>query len=238
MPRAQKPVTSSFKKKSKSLRRGNRHPVAIGLVVATMVLGFSVYFIVAPAIRQPPFPYIAGESFIHVHPYLQIWINGQNVTIPAGIGIQDPTTSNGFTSSSMGNYEPIHTHDSSGILHVELSSTDAHVHNYTLGDFFAIWAWSSSHVNFNGTSHPVIFNQNDILGYVSDPTHKVVLLVDGVQSSAWGSLEIENLAFCGSNNGNLAPCTPTAGQGIYWGGSSTAYPYGTGHRIIIEYIHA
>ncbi len=44
--------------------------------------------------------------------------------MPAGIGI-DPAVG----------YAPLHTHDASGVIHVESPTARA----YTLGDFFAVW---------------------------------------------------------------------------------------------------
>ena len=46
------------------------------------------------------------------------------MTVPAGIGI-DPAV--GFA--------PLHTHDASGVIHVESPT----VRGYTLGEFFAVW---------------------------------------------------------------------------------------------------
>jgi hypothetical protein len=59
----------------------------------------------------------------HIHPLLTINIDGQNVPIPAGIGIGPD-----------GNL-PIHTHDSSGIIHVESTKKLP----FRLQDFFTIW---------------------------------------------------------------------------------------------------
>src|SRR5439155_4536378 len=108
-----------------------------------------------------------------IHPYLSIFINGSNVTIPADIGI------------TSGCDEPLHTHDASGIIHLEASDANT---QYTLGDFFQIWQASYGTISFNGTSHPITFNSTDILGFKADATHKIVLLVDGKPSTDYGSL--------------------------------------------------
>ena len=52
-------------------------------------------------------------------------VDGRRVTVPAGIGIDD---AEGFIS-------PLHTHDESGVIHVE--SPD--VRTFTLGQFFSVW---------------------------------------------------------------------------------------------------
>jgi hypothetical protein len=220
--------------KPKSLRKRNRHPVVIGLAVVAVVIGLGLYFVVAPSLTAAPYPCIAEQSYyIHVHPYLQIWVDGKNVTIPASVGI----------TLSGGCLEPIHTHDSSGILHVELSQAQANK-NWTLADFFSIWKYTCSVQPaqcpiVNGTSRPVIFDSNNILGFTADSTHKVTLLVDGVPSSAGSSLNLEQYVYCSTALSNGPPCLPTAGGDPAWQCVSTTqcgkYPYTTGNKIIIEF---
>jgi hypothetical protein len=167
-----------------------------------------------------PFPCTGSTPLvIHIHPYLQIFINNQSVTIPADIGLTSTCT------------EPMHTHDSSGIIHVE-SPTNT---TYTLGDFFQIWKDTYGTVQFNGTQHPVVFNSTDILGYKADSSHQLLLLVDGVPSSQYGSLVLNTLDYCDANNSVSpnSPCYATAQGAPYWFGEN--YPYGTGHTIEILY---
>ena len=221
-------------RKPKSLRRRNRHPVAIAIVTVATLLAVGVYLLASPYLTGPPFPYLTGENWIHVHPYLRIQIEGTNITIPADIGI--------FSSG----LEPIHTHDSSGLLHIELAQADAKSHNYTLGDFFTIWNYTvkargeSEAPMLNGKALPVEFSSTNIFGFRSNSTYQVVLLVDGIPSTQWGSLNIEQLDYCSTANTGL-PCCPTdcatAGgpaSDPYWDGS-TAYPFGYGHTVVIEY---
>ncbi len=224
-------------KKQKSLRKRNRHPVALALIAVAVAVGVGVYFVAAPAFASPPFPGITGESWIHVHPYLAINIEGTNVTIPEGVGI--------LQGGSL--LEPIHTHDSSGLLHVELSQSDAQGHNFTLGDFFAIWNFTAKTVGgserptLNGQVLPVEFSSTDILGFHANSTYQVVLLVDGKPSTEWGALNVEQLDYCSSASYGL-PCCPTdcsnatgPASDPLWDGV-TSYPYGTGHTIVIEYV--
>jgi hypothetical protein len=83
----------------------------------------------------------------HVHAHLDVFVDGQHITIPAGIGIDitNPGVKQ-FTDGgqiSWGGIEgcdrpcisPLHTHDVTGILHTE-SATE--VEN-TLGQFFIEW---------------------------------------------------------------------------------------------------
>jgi len=71
-------------------------------------------------------PALAQEgTALHIHQHLDLYVHGRRVTVPAGIGIQE---AQGFIS-------PLHTHDTSGVIHVE--SPD--VRTFTLGQFFAVW---------------------------------------------------------------------------------------------------
>jgi len=189
------------------------------ILVAVVGIGYLAYYSLAPP-PGLPFPCAGSEgTVLHEHPYLQIVINGQNVPIPAEIGI--------LSSGSC--FQPIHTHDASGIIHVESPDTTT---QYTLGEFFQIWSATYHTVTINGTSRPIVFNSTDILGFKADSTHSVVLLVDGKPSSAYGSLVLNSLDYCSASTTG-PPCSPTAVGNPYYNGQQ--YPYETGHTIVIEY---
>lgn len=65
-----------------------------------------------------------GESF-HAHAVLRVFIDGQQVDVPANIGI-DPAS---------GTMASLHTHDDSGKIHMEA----AQPHAFTLDHFFTVW---------------------------------------------------------------------------------------------------
>jgi hypothetical protein len=192
-----------------------------------------------------PYPCLGSEAlFLHIHPYVRIIIDGKNVTIPGAIGIENPlpegssTWGEVYSGGSASCFEPVHTHDSSGLIHIESPDNQ----NYTLRDFFNIWAQTYSYALVNGVKHPIVFNSTDILGYTTNSTYSVVLLVDGKPSTAFGSLVLNTLDYCSpSITSTSSPCYPTdwnslanyAGQPAWNGG--TGYPYGTGHTIVIEY---
>lgn len=233
-PSSPKESRRETRSRPRSLRKRNRHPVAIGLAAVAIVVGLGLYLVVAPSFSSPPFPCIAAQNYyIHIHPYLQIWVDGKNVTIPGDIGI----------TQSGGCLEPIHTHDASGILHVELSQAEANK-TWTLGDFFSIWKYTCSLQpaqcpTVNGTPRPVTFDQTNILGFTADSTHKVTLLVNGVPSSAGGSLNLEQYDYCYAAISSLPPCNLTAGGNPAWKVISSTqfgtYPYSTGNKIVIEF---
>src|SRR3984893_1681456 len=66
-----------------------------------------------------------SDNAYHVHADLQVYAQGRQVPVPANIGI-DPE----------GRFlAPLHTHDTSGVIHMEAST----VYPFTLGQFFTIW---------------------------------------------------------------------------------------------------
>jgi hypothetical protein len=62
---------------------------------------------------------------LHIHQHLDVFANGRRVPVPAGIGID---ASGGFIS-------PLHTHDATGIIHVESPTVEP----FYLGQFFGVW---------------------------------------------------------------------------------------------------
>lgn len=67
----------------------------------------------------------AEGTALHIHQHLDVYVAGKHVVVPAGIGI-DPDYR--FIS-------PLHTHDESGVIHVEAPT----VRKFTLGEFFGVW---------------------------------------------------------------------------------------------------
>ena len=66
-----------------------------------------------------------SDTIYHVHARLRVYVDGKPVTVPANIGI-DPST--GFLDS-------LHTHDTTGIIHMEA----VRPYNFTLGQLFTVW---------------------------------------------------------------------------------------------------
>lgn len=70
---------------------------------------------------------------LHIHSHLAILVNGKLQQIPEAIGVQPIPPNSGCLYW-------IHTHDASGVLHVESGSVSApNGGPYTLGMFFDIW---------------------------------------------------------------------------------------------------
>lgn len=126
-----------------------------GYVVLSTVMGiiFMLYFsmilqTVPELSGQAPAENKTGNKIImHTHSSLNVTVNGDFLLVPNGVGINSTLwndhsldkfgterkiTTFGMITPAM---SPLHTHDSSGLIHVE--STE--YRNYTLGDFLNIW---------------------------------------------------------------------------------------------------
>jgi hypothetical protein len=88
---------------------------------------------------------------LHTHQHLDIFINGQLVAVPTGIGVNQ---SQGFIS-------PLHTHDTTGVIHVESPT----VQKYYLGQFFDVWG--------------VEFTKDCIGGYCNSKNQSLKVYVSG-----------------------------------------------------------
>ncbi len=91
---------------------------------------------------------------IHDHVSLAMILNGQEAVIPQGIGIKPEL----WKDHSLDKYgptglSPLHTHDTSGIIHIE-STTNR---EYTFGEFLQVWGIDTnkiSSVTVNGSKVP------------------------------------------------------------------------------------
>ncbi len=71
-------------------------------------------------------PALATEgTVLHTHQHIDIYVDGNPVGIPEGIGINEAAN---FIA-------PIHTHDKTAVIHVESPT----IRTFTLGQFFDIW---------------------------------------------------------------------------------------------------
>ena len=111
--------------------------VAVGGIFVLVMAGSTIYALARPTSGQTAtadrpidgIPCDQGEQpAVHFHAHLDIFAGGRQVTVPAGIGIP---------SSGLCVYW-IHTHDTSGVIHIEVPAGRT-VRSFTLGDFLAIW---------------------------------------------------------------------------------------------------
>jgi hypothetical protein len=109
----------------------------------------------------------------HVHAHLDVFVNGEPVEVPAGIGIdiENPGVNSGPLEDGSIGYggieecatpciSPLHTHDITGVLHTE-SPEDV---DNTLGEFFTEWG--------------VALDESCVGGYCKDVT-TVEIYIDG-----------------------------------------------------------
>ncbi len=90
-------------------------------------------------------------TVMHIHQHIDIYVNGAQVEVPAEIGIPGDES---FISI-------VHTHDSSGIIHVESPVKK----DFTLGQFFDIWG--------------LRFNNQCLGSYCQTTDHKLKVYVNG-----------------------------------------------------------
>jgi hypothetical protein len=66
----------------------------------------------------------AEGEVLHIHEHLDIFVNGKHEAVPQGVGIY----ADQFLTE-------LHTHDTTGIIHVESPTAK----NFDLGQFFGVW---------------------------------------------------------------------------------------------------
>jgi hypothetical protein len=100
----------------------------------------------------------------HIHPELAVYVDGEEVAIPVNIGI-DPSQPPEMMAG-------LHTHDSSGVIHVENAAQP------TLGQFFEIWG--------------VPFSPDRLGPHEAGGDKIVRVWVDGEPSREFGDLVMED----------------------------------------------
>jgi hypothetical protein len=136
------------KRDARVARRKQRQRARILLISTTTtsivllgLLGF--FFLRIQSLLNPTYPPIntitcdsVMHGTYHIHVHVDIYMNGKPITIPQGIGI--PASGNC--------YYWLHTHDTSGIIHVEAPNTS--LNWLALDDFMTIWHNGFSNLGF------------------------------------------------------------------------------------------
>jgi hypothetical protein len=92
---------------------------------------------VAAAVRTAGLPMLDSEGSVeHIHAHLDAIVNGQKMTVPADVGIDQAN----------GSISPLHTHDTTGVIHIE-SPTKV---PFSLGQFLTEWQVSASTDHLGG----------------------------------------------------------------------------------------
>jgi sulfur carrier protein ThiS len=104
----------------------------IGISSATVVIVLGVVF----GLQASGQGDMGTKMLMHIHPQISVSVSGQSSIVPERVGIdkilwKDHT----LDKYGMQGMSPLHTHDSSGTIHVE-SSVER---DYTLGEFLDVW---------------------------------------------------------------------------------------------------
>src|SRR6266545_7614285 len=123
MKRDESYFATNRRKRKRSLR------IIIPIAAAAIILGVVIS-------TQAQEHGIGAKIVSHVHPRLNVTVDGKPITIPTNIGINSSMyKDHSLDKYSMQGMAPLHTHDSSGTVHVESTVN----RNYTLGEFLNIW---------------------------------------------------------------------------------------------------
>lgn len=107
-------------------------------------------------LRALGLPALGAEgTALHTHQHLDVFVHGTRVTVPATIGI-DPAEE--FIS-------PLHTHDDSGVIHVESPTQRA----FSLGQFMDVWG--------------VLFTRDCIGSLCTSGDNRLRVFVDGQEAT-------------------------------------------------------
>jgi hypothetical protein len=140
-------------------------------VVAALAVAVATVGVAAAMYGAGPAPGSINTS-LHQHPNLEIFVNGEPIQLPSNIGI-DPSLWNNHAMDEYGemaSMSPLHTHDSSGVIHLEMGKW----HACTLGDFFDVWGQP--------------FDRDRMLSH-SGP---ITMTVDGHPSEAYRDLVLQD----------------------------------------------
>ena len=125
------------------------------IIVVIVVVALFVFIILRPPKTNREVALTCTSDMatqFHIHPNLEIIINGQKYEIPTDIGIVS------------GCMNALHTHDNSGKIHVESPEK----RDFNLSDFFAVW---------NKT-----YSKNQIFDYKVDDKHTIRETVNGKET--------------------------------------------------------
>ena len=153
-------------------KRGKNGIILVGIAAAIAIsVGYGVVSGAFSSATSPAAPVHEPEKIVmHEHATLSMKIDGKSVTVPANIGI-DPKLYKDHNYDTYGMkmpnmpsmpvMAPTHTHDTSGLIHIESTA----VRDYTLGDLFNVWG--------------VKFTDTCIMDKCNDGTKTVKMFVNG-----------------------------------------------------------
>jgi len=175
-------------------KRKQRALTTLIIVIALIaIIVIAVFFLPKPPSNPVLLPLYLSNcvtvSFsYHSHPNLSITINGVAVTLPTTFDQSCP--------------QPIHTHDSTGVLHLEPGDD----RDYHLSDWFLLWGHFASDPNLT------IFNSTQIFTNKVDATHHLTMTVNGVNETSFGTHLFPRNAAPTGGTGGIGLCSVAQGQ--------------------------
>ncbi|MDE1829021.1 MAG: hypothetical protein KGI25_01735 [Thaumarchaeota archaeon] len=143
---AKKPKDESKKAPDKTPSKSKNKLIAIG-IIAAIIAGAAYFLHKSDNTVDSGYASIDGipcetqeYSTFHIHAHLDTFVNGQHVTVPQYVGIEDNKC-----------LYWLHTHDNSGIIHIEAPQQQ----NFTLSQFIDVWKNTGSTQPPSGD--PIIF---------------------------------------------------------------------------------
>ena len=119
--------------KSKT-RRKNSVLIVAGIAIAAAMIGSVALFTLQ---QQPTSQGDNKPMVMHIHPSIVVAdSSGKSVPLPTNIGINPSLwKDHSLDQYGMQGMSPLHTHDSSGTVHVESNAE----RGFTLGEFLGVW---------------------------------------------------------------------------------------------------
>lgn len=167
-----KPKNTDKKIPAKSPSKNKNKLIVIGIIAA--IIAGAVYFLhKSDNTVDSAYAAIDGipcetqeYSTYHIHAHLDVFVDGQHVTVPQYIGIMDSKC-----------LYWLHTHDTTGVMHIESPLQQ----NFTLNQFLDVWRTTGTGAPPNG--EPIIFiNGQEVSTKLSDTDlgqHDEVTIVYG-----------------------------------------------------------
>jgi sulfur carrier protein ThiS len=124
---------SYFAVERKRRKRNVMITIPIAVVVAAVV---GLFFMSGSSLN-------ANQMLLHNHVRLNVTVGGQPMVVPSHIGMamagtgEDPLLygNHSLDKYGMAGMSPLHTHDATGLIHVESNAAK----NFTLGEFLDVW---------------------------------------------------------------------------------------------------
>ncbi len=168
-----KPKNTDDKKTQDKRPSKNKNKFIIIGIIAVIIAGAAYFLQKSDNTVDPTYAAVDGipcetqeYSTFHIHAHLDVFVNGQHVTVPKYVGIMDNSC-----------LYWLHTHDDSGIMHIESTQQQ----NFTLSQFIDMWRATNTGVPPN--DEPIIFiNGQEVSTKLADTelnAHDEVTIVYG-----------------------------------------------------------